>query len=88
MENETPKGQIDFGTVPGNEQYEPTPWSLEAAKDLRDHMDEMEELARNGEFGFQVLLMSVEGHIQMVHDIRELVEFWIQLHTDPEIVKG
>ncbi len=66
--------------------YVPEPWSMERAKDLRGHTSEMDQMARDGEFGFQIMMMHPTGHIQMVHDIKLLVEFWIdnQVHFSKE----
>ena len=58
--------------------FKPEPLTVKRLKELAEHAKMMDELARDGQFGFQILMMHPEGHIQMVYDIMELTKYWLE----------
>jgi hypothetical protein len=64
------------------ETFEPETLTLERMQELYDSSDEIETMARDGQFGFQILMMHPVGHVQMAYDIKKLTEFWLKYREE------
>jgi hypothetical protein len=67
--------------------FEPEELTLERVKELNDQKHMLLDLAYDGQFGFQVLMMHPTGHVQMASDINNLVQFWMD-HQDWPLPTG
>jgi hypothetical protein len=72
--------------------FKPEGLTVERMQELNEQKDLLTNLARDGQFGFQILMMHPTGHVQMATDINNLVQFWLDNNdleriTDaPEVV--
>jgi len=64
------------------ETFEPDPLTLERVTEIHDIADELESVAREGQLGFQILMMHPTGHVQLARDIRNFVEFWLECNRE------
>jgi hypothetical protein len=70
---------LDFDTsIEEANEYEPIPLTVERMKELLSEKGNMMQMARSGQFGFQLLMMHPVGHVQMAADIIELAEHWVE----------
>ena len=81
---ETPKGTIDFGDDDEHNDFEPEPLTVERMEELFSHEEYMMEVARDGQFGFQIMMMHPDGHVQMAYDMMALVDFFLKMNTTDE----
>jgi hypothetical protein len=58
--------------------FEPEPLTVERMSALVAEEEFMLELAMDGQFGFQMMMMHPEGHVQMVTDLMNLVKYWLK----------
>ena len=84
---DTPKGTVDFGSgvdpmLEELAEYKPEPLTLERVTELKEHESSVKDMAMEGQFGFQILMMHPTGHVQMMHDLYNLVDFWLEHNAE------